>query len=161
MSSNLYLNPGSANTFKSSGGTVVWTPTSLASGAGRMSAMLDLGTSPRSKSFGWRLVIKPGATRVVAEAVRIYLITGDGTNYDNSDGTADAAVSALDKLRNVMNIGVTQIDKNAADFMDASGEVELVDRYVAVAIWNATANSLSTTATDFVFTLWPTPIQAQ
>jgi hypothetical protein len=103
----------------------------------------------------------PGATRVVGEAVRVYLKTSDGTSPDNDDGTGDIAVSAADKLRNLRQIGAIVIDENAAVPMVASGFIEVAARYVAPLFWNGTANSLSATAADFGFSLTPVPDEAQ
>lgn len=154
---------GSAITWAASGATESWTPTSLASAAGRQGAYHDMGTAARSRRFHWRCWLKPGATRVTDEVVRVYLLTGDGTHYDNDDGTGDIAVSALLKLRNCHQLDVILIDENAAVEMSASGTVEIDARYVAPAIWNSTSNSLSATAGDFGFSLTPVPdaIQAE
>jgi hypothetical protein len=93
--------------------------------------------------------------------VTIYWKTSDGTHADNDDGTGDAAVSAIDKLRNLMVLGVIQIDENAAVEMVASGEFEMSSRHGAPVWWNATAQTLSTTAADFGFSLTPVPDEVQ
>lgn len=142
-------------TWLASGGSAVFTPTSLASAAGRQGAYYDLGDAARPRRFRWRAWLKPGATRVVGEVVEVYLLTGDGTRYDNDDGTGDIAVSSKDKLRNVDPLGVIEIDENAAVEMGRGGFVETGDRWVAPVLWNATANALSVTAADFGFELVP------
>jgi hypothetical protein len=152
---------GTAITWLSSGGSAAFTPTSLASGAGRQGAYYDLGTASRGRRFNYRAWLKPGATRVVGEVIEVYLVTGDGTHYDNNDGTGDIAVSAKDKLRNAKLLDYIQIDKNAADEMACSGEVVITARWVAPAFWNATANSLSTTAGDYGFELLPIEDEVQ
>lgn len=161
MANKIYLVPESDVTWLSSGGTEVFTPTSLGAAAGRQGAHHDFGTSARSRRFAWRAFLKPGATRVVGEIVQVFLKTSDGSHPDNDDGTGDIAVSAQDKLRNLQLIGVIVIDENAAVEMVASGDIELSHRYAAPVFWNATANSLSTTATDFGFIMTPVPDEVQ
>ncbi|KKK58366.1 hypothetical protein LCGC14_3045160 [marine sediment metagenome] len=154
-----------AITWRNTGGSELFTATSLAAGAGRQGAMHDLTTSARSRRFAWRAFLKPGATRVVKEAIRIYIKTGSGatagTRPDNDDGTGDIAVSAEDKLENLLQIGTIRIDENAAVEMVANGLVILPHRWVAPVMWNATANSLSATAADFGFDLTPIPLESQ
>jgi len=45
--------------------------------------------------------------------------------------------------------------------MSASGEIEISARYVAPIFYNATANTLSTTAGDYGFALFPVPDEIQ
>lgn len=161
MPNLIYQNEEAAITWLSTGGTNLFTPTSLASNAGRQGAMHDFGVAARPRLFVWRGWIKPGATRVVGEIVEWYIKTSDGTHPDNDDGTGDIALSAADKLRNLKMIGIIQIDENAAVEMVASGEIEISARYVAPVIYNRTANSLSTTAADFGFSLTPVPDEVQ
>src|SRR5574338_65601 len=149
MANKIYQHDETAVTWLASGGTETFTATSLAASAGRQGAYHDFGTAARARLFAWRAWLKPGATRVVGEIVRVYLTTGDGTIYDNDDGTTDIAVSSVDKLRNVQQIGAIVIDENAAVTMAASGVIEIGARYAAPVFWNATANSLSATAGDF------------
>ena len=159
----IYVHRASAITWRSSGGSAAFTPPSLATVSGRQGAYYDLGTTAAPADYYWRAFIKPGATRVVGEIVRVYLATGNGTVYDNDDGTGDIAVSAFDKLRNCKQIGEIVIDENAAVTMSASGTVTILSRYVAPIFWNLTANTLSSTAGDFGFDLEPVPsaIQAE
>lgn len=161
MATKIYQHDESAITWRNTGGTELFTPTSLGSNAGRQGAYHDLGTAARSRRFLWRAWLKPGSTRVVGEIVNVYLLTGDGTHYDNDDGTGDAAVSALDKLRNADPIGRIQIDENAAVEMGKGGDIDVVDRYCAPVFWNQSANALSSTAGDFGFDLVPVPDEQQ
>lgn len=161
MANLIYVLQGTTITWRASGGTNVFTPTSLATVAGRQGAYHDLGTSARALRYAWRAFLKPGATRVVGQDIRIYLTTSDGTHYDNDDGTGDIALSSSDKLRNVAQIGTITIDENAAVEMVASGFVEIPHRWCAPIFYNASANSLSATAADFGFDLTPMPDQIQ
>jgi|ERR1043166_5319876 hypothetical protein len=161
MANKVYQHDETAIVWKSSGGDHAFTPTSLATAAGRQGAYHDFDTSARAALYAWRMALKPGGTRVVGEIIRVYWITSDGTSPDNDDGTGDIAVSALDKLRNVDQIGTIQIDENAAVVMVGHGVIEVTHRYGAPAIWNATANTLSATAGDYIFTLTPIPPEIQ
>ena len=165
MVNKVYILEETAITWRSTGGTELFTPTSLGAAAGRQGAMHDLGASARALEFAWRAFIKPGATRVVGEVMRIYIKTGSGATAgarpDNDDGEGDIVVSAEDKLKNLDQIGTLLIDENAAVQMVKSGYVELPHRWIAPIFWNATANSLSATAADFGFDLTPVPPQIQ
>lgn len=161
MTAKIYQKEETPVTWKSSGGTETFTPTSLATVSGRQGAYHDFGTAARSRFFAWRAWIKPGGTRVVGQQVHIYLVTSDGTSPDNDDGTGDIAVSAADKLRNLHHIGTIVIDENAAVAMVASGEVAITARYAAPVFYNQTANTLSSTAGDFGFSLIPIPDEVQ
>jgi len=141
---------------------ITGTPGALGPAAGRQGAVRDFGTAARPRRFVWRARITPTTTCVVGQMVTVYWKTGDGTTYDNNDGTTDLAVTALDKLRNCMILGAIQIDKlNAADVMSASGEVELSSRYGMPIFWNGTANALSGTMTTYGFSLTPVPDEVQ
>lgn len=151
-----------AITWLSSGGTNLFTCTSLGSAAGRQGAYHTLTAATRqSRRFGWRAWVVPGATRVIGEVIEIYLVTGDGTRRDNDDGTGDIAVSTKDKLRNATFLGVIEIDENAVVTMSASGVVEIGSLEVGPVFWNATANTLSATALDFGFSLTPIEDEVQ
>ena len=165
MPNKVYINEEAAITWRNTGGTELFTPTSLGTAAGRQGAMHDLGAGARSLQFAWRAFLVPGATRIVGEAIRIYIKTGSGATAgarpDNDDGTGDIAVSNEDKLKNLFQIGTLKIDENAAVEMVKSGYVLLPHRWIAPIFWNATANSLSTTAGDFGFDLTPVPPEIQ
>jgi hypothetical protein len=162
MPNKIYLHEEAGTiTWDSAGTTESFTPTSLATVSGRQGAYHDFGTSARSRLYRWRAWLKPGATRVVGQQVQIYWTTGDGTHYDNDDGTGDIALSAADKLRNLQQIGTVVIDENAAVDMGSSGVIEVETRYGAPVFYNATANSLSATATDYGFKLTPIPDEIQ
>lgn len=161
MANKVYVRQETALVWKASGGDELLTPTSLAASAGRQGAYRNLGTAARAREYTWRAWIKPGATRVVGEIVGVFLATSDGTIYDNDDGTGDIAVSSVDKLRNLRQIGAIVIDENAAVTMAASGTIWIDAQHAAPVIWNYTANSLSATAGDFGFELIPVPDEVQ
>jgi hypothetical protein len=160
--SKVYMTPEAAVTWRNSGGTELFTCTSLGASAGRQGALHDFGTSARARRFTWRAWLKPGATRVVDEPIFLYLKTSDGSHPDNDDGTGDIAVSAENKLKNLgPPIGVIRIDEDAAVEMAASGEIEMSHRYACPVMWNDSANALSSTAADFGFDMTPVPDEIQ
>lgn len=164
MTSKILLFPENAITWRDagSGGTYTFTPTTLGSLSGRQGAYGDLGSAARPRSYDWVAWCKPGSTRVVNEIVRVYLsVSYDNTIFSNDDGTGDIALSSVNKLLNVDRIGEIVIDENAAVTMAGHGSLWIAARYVAPIFYNQTANSLSSTASDYGFALWPTPDQLQ
>lgn len=161
MANQVKINVGTVITFKSSGGTVAFTPTSVAQAAGRVSAQADLGVAPRALRYEWRAASKAAGTVVVGDTlVDIYLATADnaGTGYvDGTPGTADAALSSIEKARNMQLIGGLVVEATAAAAINGSGICELTGRYVSVVFINrlSTAVALSATATDHTFQLTP------
>lgn len=150
-----------AITWLSSGGSAALTMTSLANNAGRQGAHYDLGTASATRRFRWRAWCKPAATPTVGNLIRVYLKTSDGTSPDNDDGTGDIAVSAEDKLRNLLYLDAIVVDEAASVVMAKSGTILVPDRYVAPVFWNASAASFTATATDHGFSLTPVPDEVQ
>lgn len=147
---------GTSVSFKASGGDVAMTLTSLAASAGRQSAQWDRGASDLDYLYEWRAYIKFATTPVVGETYDLYLKTSDGTHLDNDDGTGDIAVSSSDKLKNLQQIGSITVDEaSSTPEFSASGRVSIGARYVHLVAWNATADALSSTATDHGIILTP------
>jgi len=160
--SKAYLLPETAITWKNTGGTELLTLTSVAAGAGRQGALHDFGTAARAPDFAWRAWVKMATTPAVRERIKVYWKSSDGTNPDNDDGTGDIALSAEDKLKNLMFLGSIVIDQaSTAPVFVASGDVYLPHRHGCPVFFNDTADALSSTATDHGFSLVPVPIQGQ
>lgn len=140
---------------------------SLASLAGRQSAQLDLGEAAVSRIYEWRAFVQFATAPVVGEVVEIYLKTAGSaaaatTHPDNDDGTAEGAVSASDKLRNLHFIGAIVVDEAVADIeMVASGTIEISARAVQVVFWNGTADALTADVNENGFALSPVPSEVQ
>jgi hypothetical protein len=160
---DIYLNPGTPVTFKSTGGTILFTPTSLAFGAGRKSAEWDRGTGPQPGEYRWRVKTKFQGTPVVRSLVNIYLATGDGTTYDGEVAAGDAAFTDSNALdTTIRRIGSIVIDTTTTDAIHTSGTFRMVARYGILIWWNATAAAtLSATAGDHEFIATPIPPQKQ
>jgi hypothetical protein len=140
---------------------------SLASGAGRQSAQHDLGEGAISGWYEWRAFVQFATTPVLAETVDIYLKTAGSSasataHPDNDDGTAEGAVSAIDKLNNLHWLGSIVVDQATADIeMVASGFVYIAARAINVVFWNATADALTSDVNENGFMLSPVPDEVQ
>ena len=162
MPSKAYLIPETAITFKSTGGTVAFTPTSLAAGAGRQSAQHDFGVAARAYVFNWRGYFQSATAPVVGETVNIYAKTSDGTHIDNDDGTGDIALSAENKLKNLTFIGSITVDETTQDQeFSSSGIVTLPSRYFNVVFFNDTVDAFTSTAIEHGFILEPVVTEMQ
>lgn len=154
------LNRGTAFTIKSSGGDAVITPTSVTTGAGRISARLDLGAFPRTEWFEVVAIFKTASAATAGNQIRIYAIGADAATGQGStaytDGyfsESDAAVSDEDTLRNGKQIGTVQADDTTV--FQVTLEFSHTRRYLQLGFWNASGQTLSGTATDCLFIVTP------
>lgn len=164
MTSKVYYLPETKTQFLASGGDVVLTLTSLGASTGRQSAQLDRGveTSGHPAAFRWRFWCKFATTPVLDESVDLYIKTSDGTHADNDDGTGDAAVSSVNKLLNLYQLGSMVVDETSSTpEFSSSGLILIPWRYVQVVVWNRTADAFSATAGDHGFYLEEIPYQGQ
>lgn len=162
MANKIYFAEETSQSWRNTGGDELLTLTSLAAGAGRQGALHDFGAAVRTARYRFRLFIKMNTTPVVGEIVRLYWKTGDGTHYDNDDGTGDIALSDEDKLVNLTEIGTLIIDEAATGVeFSISGEFEHYQRYGGPVVFNDTADALSSTAADHGFDLIPIPDEVQ
>ncbi len=162
MANKVYGATESAITFKASGGTLALTLTSLANGAGRISAQWDRGAGSKPTLYKWRGVVKAAAALAVGVPLEVYLATGDGADIDGNQSTADAAFAASDKRRNLQYVGSILGDSvSNGELQKGSGLVEIRDRYVSLVIWNAMGQALTGAAADHYFSLTPVPDELQ
>lgn len=160
MPNAIYMREGTTKVFASSGGDATFTPTSLANGAGRVSAQVDLGAAPRAQWYRYTMKAKCATTPVVGNSIRAYLFDGDNastTRQAGTVGTADAAVAAEALFLNAsQQVTPLMVDAaSTAKSFQAAGLVRITGRYVSVGWWNATGQALSATAGDMEFTLTP------
>lgn len=141
---------GTIKSFQNSGGDVTWSINSVGNGAGRISAQLDLGASPRPLKHQWTLLLD-FATATVGNLVRLYFVTAEGaatTYQEGVIGTADAALTTEDLLK----YGVLRVFSLPVMHTTASncwrGEIDLPGRYVSVALWNASGVALSASGNE-------------
>lgn len=149
-----------------SGADLAITLKGLATTAGRQGAVKDFGTSARPITYRWVAGVQfdTATAPVVGETVDIYWKSGDGTNFDNDDGTGDIALSALDKTKNLLFLGSIVVDEAAADVpMQSSGVLKVMGSQGMPVFYNATADTLDDDAatTDNFFELIPISMQAQ
>jgi hypothetical protein len=162
MATNTVLiKEGTSVVFKASGGDVVWTPQNEAAGKGRISAVWDRGVSPRPVRYKWRMQTRWAATVTAGDMLRLYLVTSNAAATaaatDGGQTFGDAELASESRLAdNCVFIG-SVVASTAADQNEcSSGTVEIYDRYISVAMWNAAAvKALTNTAGDHVFTLTP------
>jgi len=162
MPNKIYGVAETAITFKSSGGSALFTPTSIANAAGRISERYDRGASSAATRYRWRVVTKAVSALTVGNALEIYIATSDGTNADGNQSTSDAAFSAADKRNNLQPIGAVVADSTSSgEVQVASGECVIRDRYFSVVWWNAFGVALSGTAGDHSISFTPVPDEVQ
>lgn len=164
MANKIYKVDETAVDWRPSGGDLAITLTSLASGAGRQGAQKDFGAgaTARARRYSWRFWTQFATTPVLYEVVGVFWKSGDADALDNDDGTGDIAVSAQDKLLNLVHIGTLVVDEAAADIeMSTGGVIETDERYGMPVIWNYTADALTATAAEHGFTLTPIPPEIQ
>jgi hypothetical protein len=168
MANKIYIDPETAFTFGSEGGdTVDWTTESVANGAGRQSAIRDLGAGPRSDRYLFEFWTQLQATPTVGSLVRLYIKeygseSGTEDHPTNDDGTGDAAVSAEDKLRNLRYVGAVTVDEAAANVeMGFKTVVEIAVREFQLVLWNASGAAITADAAETKARLTPIPYEIQ
>jgi hypothetical protein len=144
-------------------GDLAMTLNNLAAGAGRQGAIKSFGTADKANRYMWRAFVQFATAPVVGESVEIYLKTSDGTHPDNDDGTGDIAVSAEDKLKNLMYIGSIIVDEAATGVkMVAQGFIDNLDvDNVMPIFFNQTADNLVATDNLNGFIITPMPFEIQ
>lgn len=166
MANKVYQAQETIIDWQASGGTELLTLTSLATLTGRQGALHDFGSTARARRFAWRFFMKFSTAPIVGESVDIYwksAIEDTGVKHaDNDDGPSDAALSAEDKLNNLLYIGSMLVDEAAvAVEMVASGVMDIPHQHGSPVIWNGTVDVFSTTAADMGFILTPIPLEVQ
>lgn len=155
----VYGKAGTAVTFKASGGSVLFTPTSVANAAGRLSTRGDLGALPRPLLYRWYAETAAAATPTVGNWLEIRMAwwNDDATpgQPDGGVGASDAAFATENDLKNLKKVGEVVCDAASATVFQASGLIWIPVRYVSVVWWNRFGSALSATAGDHVFSLTP------
>lgn len=149
---------GSPITFEPSG-TPAFTLTSLAAGAGRLSAQKDQGASAVTREYLLEFKTKFATTPVIGQKLSIFLVRSDGTNVDGGVSTADAALTAA-QIERVVKEGqhVGDLVVGIADATKVFTLREIVsvpNRYFSVAVINWTDDALSSTGTDHAASCTP------
>lgn len=147
------------------GDDVAWSIEAVTNNNGRQSALHDFGarTTAKSSRFKYRLKTQFQATPTLGAALDLYLKTSDGSSPDNDDGTGDAAVSAIDKLKNLHFLDSVIVDEAAANIVTVvSGTIFNLDqRHVAIVGWNTSGATIHATDSNSQFSLTPQPEEVQ
>ncbi len=171
MSNLIYVNPEATLWFvpaaASQAEDAIFEVDGLGAGAGVQSAQIDLAVTAHSRLYEWRAFVQFATAPVLGETVDIYLKTAGSSasatvHPDNDDGTGAAAVSAIDKLKNLQYLKSIVVDEAVQDIeMVASGEVRISARAIQVVFWNAAADALTTDDNENGFMLTPVPDEIQ
>jgi hypothetical protein len=158
----IYEAPGTTVAFRGSGGSITLTPQNEAAGKGRISNSWDRGAGAQPARYKWRMKTRWAATAAGGDALRIYLVTSDGTNPDGTLSATDAELSSETPLfGNCQFIGAV-ISSGVSQVEVSSGVCLIHDRYVQVAVWNGSSTkALTNTETDHILTLIPIPDDIQ
>ena len=166
MANKIYINPETTVVWTDAGGDAVL-DLGANGGAGvvAVGAVLDLGASPRSEWYEWKLVVDGFDTApVVGEKVDAYLSFSDQATAGREDGDVGVAngTAATDDLPNLKFVGSAFVQTTTAgDELIVSGVVRITSRYVIPVIHNDTADALLSTADAHRFELTPVPPEIQ
>ena len=166
MPNKIYSAPETSVTFTDSGGDVVLTTNGITDANGRISAQYDRGTGSKPRLHTVKAVVQWNATVVVGAAVDVYIALADGTASTNIAGTvgsADAALSAIGKLRNLMLVGSVEADQTSAtvDTVRFFQNVPIDARYYSIVLWNRSAVTLKAAANASFVVVTPQPDEIQ
>jgi len=158
MANAVYQKSGTAVKWSDTTGDLAMTLNNLAAGAGRQGAVKDWGalSTARPALYHFRLLVQFDTAPVVGESVTLYWKSGDGTDYDNDDGTGDAALSAADKLKNLHFLGELIVDEAAADVdMSIQGFFTDLNKEGMPVVYNGTVDNLQATNNVNFVTITP------
>lgn len=159
----VYIVRGTPIVWSDTTGDLAITINNLAAGTGRVGARKDFGAGPQPDAYSWRFTCQFETAPVVGETVDLYLSTSDGSEEDGQIGTTDAALSAEDKLKNLLFLASLVVDVATVDIdFTVSGVVSIPTRYVSPVVFNNTADNLQATndTGEFTLTSIPPDIQA-
>jgi hypothetical protein len=138
--------------------------TGIASGAGRLSARVDLGAFPRAPLLAWRLTVKPTSTPTTGRVGRLWIFAAkNSTGAAGTDGyhtESDQAVSDEDRFRGGSVLRGQPADEGTV-FVNSGVIAMPLARYAQFGFWNDFGVALSSTSTDHLLELWPAYDQIQ
>jgi len=168
MANEAYIKTGTALLISGAAGAdYAWSVEGITSGAGRVSAQIDLGASPRPGLYKWSCECQFQATPTQGLGLELYKAgapDGDSTQIDGDIGSSDAALPGADPdvRRNLKHFGYV-VSENAAasEACVTSGVFEHSDRYLSLVAYNGSGATVNATDTNFVFILQPYSWQGQ
>lgn len=136
----------------------------VADGAGRISAQLNLGASPRAFEFDWSCEVLFQATPTQYGTLELYIATApddDSTQIDGDVGASDAALGDVDQLKNLTKIGSVGVEEADTTKMVGSGTFICTKRYVSFVIYNDSGAAINATDSNFILRITPIANQGQ
>ena len=165
MVNKIYVDPETPITFGSNSDTVTFTPKNVATGAGRISAQHDRGSGAKAMRYRWESFSKVGSNATLGYGIDIFIATAhkSASEIDDGLGASDAAVSGATLVSNSRYIGTIKVNGSGANVgpWQASGEFEILARYLSVVWINNTGQTLTNVDADHQFTLIPMPDEIQ
>ena len=160
----VYYTPETPTTFSSAGDVVITLHSpALANNAGRVSAQWDRGAGAKPGKYRWEFKTTLAVAGTVGNMVTLYLATAQATaaDVDGNVGQVDAALSALDKRRNLQFVGAVEVDVAATTMLKGSGEVDITSRFASLVVVNESGQAFSGTTGDHLAVLTPIPAEIQ
>lgn len=157
----IYQTPGTTVTFMNTGGDVTLTLKNTANGHGRVSNQWDRGAGALPARVKVEACIKGASAIAISAGWHLYAYAAQG-GATLSDLTADADLTAETQLNNFLYIGKLLASSNAVGPFYGSWVVELVGRYVNLAVWNPSGQAIDNAdGTSYIkITPMPDDIQA-
>jgi hypothetical protein len=159
MATKIYYNPESAITFKSSGGSALFTIKALGSGAGRQATIYDRGAGAKPALAKVEVMMKYSTSPALSAVTRVYLYAAENAPTHIDNGSVDTAIATETLISSNFGNPIGQNVANAALIgpFYSSHIVAILGRYVAVALWNATAVIVDGTdnTSDVIVTFMP------
>lgn len=166
MANELYLRKGTSKLVNGAAGAdVALSMEGVTTGAGRVSAQIDWGATPRPYTYAWSCEIQFQAIPTQGLGLELYIATApdaDATQIDGDIGSTDAALGDVDMRRNLQQIGyVVSENAAAAEKCVASGIFECDKRYMSIVGYNASGATVNATDSNFRFDIVPVYYQWQ
>lgn len=158
--SAVYINNGTAIKVNGEAGAdVAWSMEAVSNGAGRVSAQIDLGATPRPSRYKWICEAQFQATPTQGRGLELYVaeaLDNASSRMSGDLGTTDAALGDVDMRRNLKGIGYV-VSENAAasEKCIAFGEFTTSARYISLVGYNDSGATTNATDSNFVFYLQP------
>jgi len=154
MVTEIKINPGTAVTWTSSGGTYALTLTSLAASAGRIGPVHDLG-DPFPRRVAVSLRMKFATSPTAFGSVGVWLMTSpNNSNFDGGQSAGDAALSDLAIISQMFPVG-TLVADDSTNTQQATWIVRVPARYIVPVVYNYADQAFGSTGTDHVLTVVP------
>lgn len=142
------------------GGTGVFTFSSVANAAGRLSDRIDCGDYPRALLWRWYFETQlQASTPVVGATIDLYAVFWDdettpARGSGGVTGASDAAFSTENDLLGLPHIGAARVRSTSADVVTAANGLLIIPtRYFSLVAWNRSGATTTADATEHKFYL--------